>query len=424
MAGKKRHGVTKHPVAIIVTISLFAIWGFANRIHDIVAPQFNRYFALNDIQSMLSYASFGLSYVFLAVPAAMFLRRFGYKLSLVMGLAAFSIGAFLLYPAVTHHEPLYYVAAVVATGSGWAVLETSANPLILRMGPQESAVRRLNLAQTVYPLGLIVAYWLGRHIVLPSSAADGQFLEDVVRPYVVVGLAVMLLGFLIEYIEFPKLASERDAKGVSMRREATELLSRVPFRFALLAMAIYMTGLVLLWSSTAAYARHAVPGISKAELIQLTLYTWVACTCGRAAGTALMYWINPNRLMAVFALIAAASPLIALTIHGYEGIALLLGTTFFIGIMFPTIFGTAVNGLGGLTKTASGLMVTAAGAGMCIGMLANKVFTVIGLVHVSLTAASLFFAGVMAFARYCERAHVDKPANTHAEGRRQALSPQ
>lgn len=421
MPGPKRQIALRYPLATVLTISLFATWGFANRIHDTVAPQFNRYFELSTPQAMLSYASFGLSYLFLAIPAALFLRRVGYKLGLVMGLAMLSLGALLLYPAVTQHEAMFYVAAVIATGSGWAFLETSANPLMLTMGSAETAIRRLNLAQTIYPLGLIIAYWLGRHLVLPSShVADAQFLEANVRPYLVVGLVVLMLAFVIENVEFPKSASERSRKRKSAAKEIVELTSRPAFRGAMMAMAAFMTAMVFLWSVNGAYGRHAIPGISRAELEEFPLYIWIACTLGRAAATVLMTWVNPVRLLSLFAAAASLCPALALLTHGYVGVSFLIATSFFIGIMYPTIFGLAAHGLGSRTKIASGLMVTAAGFGMCVGTAANFTLTKLGAAHTTLAVTVLLFMSVLAFARYRERASTNETPNATADAQRAA----
>jgi FHS family L-fucose permease-like MFS transporter len=225
----------------------------------------------------------------------------------------------------------------------------------------------------------------------------------VVRPYVVVGLVVLLLGLLIENLEFPKVASEPTHKTASIREELHELLSRQEFRFGLLAMAVFMTGLVFLWSSNAPYGRHAVAGITRPELVQFSLYAWSACALGRVCGTALMYRIDPARLLFAFAVAACGCTLATIFWHGYAGVVFLMATSFFTGIMFPTIFGLSVAGAGNLTKMASGLMVTAAGVGMCVGMLANQLFFVLGAVHTEISAAGLFFAVVVTYARHSVR---------------------
>lgn len=419
MAGIKRQSV----IATALTISLFAVWGFASRIHDLVAPQFHRYFQLNDIQAQLSYSSFALSYVFLAIPAAIFLRRFGYKLGLVMGLAMLSLGAFLLYPAVTHHAAFYYVAAVIATGSGWAFLETSANPLILTMGREENAIQRLNLAQTFYPVGLMIAFWLGRQIVVPpSQAANVQFLEANVRPYIVVGLVVLMLGLIIENVEFPRAASQPSDRNSSARKEIIEVWERPEFRFALAAMSIYMTGLAILWSTNAPYARHVFPAITRDGLLQFSLCAWTACALGRACGTALMFAISPARLLTLFTAAACLCAGLALVTPGYFGVIALFGTSFFIGIAFPTIFGMAVAGLGHLTKMASSLLVIAAGLGACIGMEANSVLIGFGVGYTKLAATVLLFGFVFVFSRYSERLPADRVSNAKSRTHQQAMT--
>ncbi len=397
MTENVQRGAKRYPVALTVTIGLFALWGLAHRLHGIISPEFRAFFAYDHVQAALAFSSAGLSYCVVAIPAALFLRRFGYKLGLVSGLSAFSIGAFLLYPAVARHDDLFYVAAIIIIGAGWAFLETSANPLIVQMGPPETAIRRLNLAQTLYPVGLVLGVYLAPLITPPSVPV--QDLEVLVRPYVIIGLSVLLLAFLVEYIEYPRVASERTAAGISVREEIRALWSTPLFRLGLVTLATFMLGLVCLWGITSRYAHQVLPAVSKATVAELSLSTWILCGIGRATGTALMYRFDPNRVLVVFASAAVALSLAAAVSLSQAGLVCLIGASFFISIMFPTIFANAIQGLGASTKIASGLLVTAAGFGVSAGNLAMTAVARHSGLQTALIVAGLCFAGVLAYAR-------------------------
>jgi MFS transporter, FHS family, L-fucose permease len=405
MTGEARQGTKRYTLAFVATMCLFAVWGLAHRVSGIVSPQFVAYFSFTPFQSALTQTSFGISYFVFAIPAALFLRRFGYKLGLIFGLAGFSIGSFLLYPAISQHQPFFFLAAVIVSGVGWAFLETSANPLIVRMGPPETAVRRLNLAQSIYPVGLLIAAWLGRDIVLPTwHIIDAQFAATVVRPYVIVGLGILLLAFLIENIEYPAVAIERTGKTTRSRDEIHSLLAQPMVRFGLVAMAACMMALVSLWGVCGQYVQLAAVDNSVMTAAKLPMYMWLACGIGRFAGTGLMVRYDPGRLLVIFTGACLGCAVLAGAMVGVAGIFCLLGASFFISIMFPTIFAGTIQDLGETTKTASGMLVTAAGFGGILGTITMRLANAVSAVNFPLIVASLCLAVVLAYALAGRRA--------------------
>jgi MFS transporter, FHS family, L-fucose permease len=399
LTGIAQKHASRYLLAFAATMCLFATWGLAHRISGIVSPQFYAFFAFSPLQATLAQSGFGLSYLLLAIPATLFLRRLGYKLGLVAGLCAFSLGAFLLYPSFAQNQPLFFLAAIVVSGIGWAFLETSANPLIVAMGPPETAVRRLNLAQCFYPAGQLAGAWLGSVLTLPKVyAADVHFVEAVVRPYVMVGLGVLLLAFLIENVEFPPVAVERSGKGRRARDEFRSLLAQPIFRLALAAIAACIAALVCIWGVMEPYAAQAVPDLLKSMPMPLTLSLWLACGSGRIAGTVLMYRFDPAKLMLVFCGACLGCTALAGATVGGIGIVFLLAASFFISIMFPTIFAGTIRGLGDLTKPASGLLVMAAGFGGLAGMAVIRLALAFQAVHAAMAAAAVSLAIVLAYA--------------------------
>ena len=416
MTGNTRLGIKRYRLAFVATVCLFATWGLVNHASGVVSPQLVAFFDFDPLQSALAQTSFGLSYFLFAVPAALFLRRFGYKLGLVLGLSTLSFGALMLYPAFSQHLPPFFLATVIITGTGWAFLETCANPLIVQMGPPETAVRRLNIVQCFYPVGLLAAAYFGRSITLPDAhVTDAHFAEAVVRPYIVVGLVVLLMAFLIENVEFPPVAVERAAKKTRVRDEFRSLLAQPMFRFALAAMAACMMALVCLWGVAGEYFRLAVPELFKSTLDDVSLYLWIACGIGRFAGTGLMFRFDPARLLVLFSGACLGMAALAGVTISMSGFAFLIGASFFISIIFPTIFAGAIRDLGTLTKSASGLVVTAAGLGGIVGTIVMRVVMLFPAVRFALVVASLCLAVVLAYAVSAQRS--GKAAEDAAEGR-------
>lgn len=393
-------------LAFVVTIGLFPVWGLMHRINDTIGPHFSALFALSPHAVVFSRSVLAASYLLLAIPAALLLRRVGYRLGVVFGLAAFSAGAFLLYPAITERDYLFYVAALTVMGAGWALLETSANPLIMAMGSAETAVRRLNFAQAFYPVGLLAGVYVGRWLTFPDAAAPvAQLMHAIVRPYVVLGLIVLMIAFLIENLEFPPLASIRAPKGSSALAEFRALLGRSLVRRGAAALGCAIAAQVVVWGFGRPYIVHALPGVSSDLTWHIIFATWIIYMLGRFAGAALMYRFDPDWLLAVCAGGGAVLSALAALTGGVFGVACLVGISLCISIMFPTIFGSTVHGLGALTKSASGLLVTAAGAGALISPLITELLLEVMSIQHVMILAGFCLTVVLSFAMASQRAH-------------------
>src|SRR5687768_18512253 len=207
--------------ATILIVALFAFWGMSNSLNDVLIPQFRKTFLLGDFaSSFVQFATF-IGYFVFAIPASLFMRRFGYRAAVVMGLVLFGTGALLFYPAAQYGEYHFFLGALFVVASGLSFLETSANPMIAAMGPAESADQRLNFAQMFNPLGTIVGVFIGKELILSDNhltAEQIQGLDSVAQaawrnaelagvklPYLCIG-SVVLLGVLLVWIrKFPPL---------------------------------------------------------------------------------------------------------------------------------------------------------------------------------------------------------------------------
>lgn len=350
----------KFLLAFILIVSLFFAWGVANSLNDILIPQFKKAFVLTDLQTGLVQSAFYGGYFLLAMPAALFMRRFGYKAAVVCGLCIFSLGAFLFYPAAEMHAYVYFLGALLVIASGLAFLETSANPMVAALGSPETSERRLNFAQAFNPLGVLSGVFIGRWFILSDKQLPSdQLAHAVVWPYMVIGVCILLWAFLVAKVKFPPVATARVEKGSGESGGFLKLFAYPRFLFGVMAQFFYVAAQVGVWSFTIRYTQHAVPNIPVTSAADILFWSQFSFMIGRFVGTALMGRINPDRLMAIYAGLGVILTMIAALVGGWAGVICLMATSFFMSIMFPTIFAGAIRDLGPLTKSGSSFLVMA-----------------------------------------------------------------
>ncbi|MDX2282858.1 MAG: L-fucose:H+ symporter permease [Bacteroidia bacterium] len=358
---------------LILITSLFFMWGVANNLNDILIRQFKKAFELSDLQSGLVQSAFYLGYFLLAVPAALFMRRFSYKAGILLGLVLYGTGALLFYPAAEIRVYGVFLGALFVIASGLAFLETAANPYVIALGPPESAAFRLNLAQSFNPIGAISGILIGRNFIfsgveyspeqlaaMPQAALEAYYAAEaraVQGPYLAVGGIVLLWALLILLTRFPAVRDE--ARADTPAESWVKLLKIKHFRNGVIAQFFYVGAQVGIWSYLIRYTQMTLPGTPEkiaADYLTLALAAFMA---GRFIGTALMRRVRPVRLMLIFGLVNVLLCLIAVTAPGWWGLAPLMLTSLFMSVMFPTIFATGLDGLGSSTKLGSSMMVMA-----------------------------------------------------------------
>ncbi|SNS97406.1 MULTISPECIES: L-fucose:H+ symporter permease [unclassified Azospirillum] len=361
---------------LILIVALFFLWGVANNLNDVLIPHLKKAFFLTDLQSGLVQSAFYLGYFFLALPAGLLMRRHGYKVGVVVGLVLFGTGALLFWPAAELRQYGLFLGALFVIASGLAFLETSANPLITVLGDPDKAERRLNLAQAFNPLGAVTAVLVGRQFILsgvePTAAEFAAMSPDQLLafqtaeasatqvPYLIIAAVVLVWALLVAVTRFPEEAGRpvvHDRPRDHVDRPIMGLLAHRRFLFGVVAQFFYVGAQVGVWSFMIRYAQHEVPGMG--EKTAATYLTWslVAFMAGRFAGTALMGRVDPTKLMALFAVANVGLMLFAVLVGGHDGLLALAATSFFMSIMFPTIFASSLKGLGPLTKTGSSFLV-------------------------------------------------------------------
>jgi FHS family L-fucose permease-like MFS transporter len=361
------------PIALIA--SLFFLWGVANNLNDVLIAQFRKAFTLADWQSGLVQSAFYLGYFFFAVPAALFVGRFGYKGAIVCGLALYGGGALLFYPAAEFQSYGSFLLALFVIASGLAFLETSANPLVTVLGDPEGAERRLNLAQAFNPLGSITGVLVGRQFILsgfeytPTQLAalspydltrfHASAARAVQSSYLVLGSVVLIWALVIFAVRFPKTrdGQEEIVDGGNGAGDFLRLLRHRHFVFGVVTQFFYVGAQVGIWSFLIRYAENAVPETSDKTAATYLVAALIAFMIGRFAGTALMGWIRPDRLTGIFAVINCGLCLVGALVGNWPGLIAMIASSFFMSIMFPTIFAASLRGLGPLAKLGSSILV-------------------------------------------------------------------
>ena len=370
----------KYIGAFILVSLLFLLWGVANNMNDTLLAAFKRIMSMSDLQtSFVQFAFFG-AYFCIALPAALFIRRFTYKAGIILGLVLYAAGTMLFYPAGQSASYPFFLFAIYVMASGCAVLETTANPLILSMGPQESATRRLNIAQTFNPVGAICGILLSRHFILSELNAAGAAeragmdagalrqiqaheLDAVSGTYMLLGCILVVLLFVIA---FTKMPGGRDDSGAwSFRETAGRMWSRSRYRYGVLAQFFYVGVQTGVWSFTIRYVM-ACSGADESRASLVFLASIVAFTLFRFFFTWLMKYVRPSRLLASAAVAGVVCVLVTMTCAGPVGIVALVAISACMSLMFPTIYGIALEGIGqeDAKIAASGLIMAILGGAL------------------------------------------------------------
>jgi FHS family L-fucose permease-like MFS transporter len=363
------HGVI---VPFLLVTALFFLWGIPNNLNDVLIRQFMKSFSLSRFQAGLVQSAFYMGYFMLAAPAAILMRKFGYKLGFIVGLLLFGIGAFLFWPAANIGRYEYFLAALFVIASGLSFLETASNPFIAQLGAPESAARRLNLAQAFNPLGAISGALVGTvyifsGIELTSSQITVMRAEQtysaylhqetmrVVTPYMVLGVIAICLAVLIGFTRFPTVAGEHEAPGEG-HGSFRELFMYPSFLLAIVAQFMYVGAQVGTWSYFIQYIQDSTHLHEKIAGYLLT-GTLAAFGIGRFGSAAIMRYFRPDRLMALYSVVNIVLVATGVLFPGWIGLWAIFLTSFFMSVMFPTIFALGIEGLGRNTKIGGSLIV-------------------------------------------------------------------
>jgi len=356
----------KYLITFILITSLFALWGFANDITNPMVAAFQTVMEISATKaSMVQFAFYG-GYATMAIPAALFIRKFSYKKGILLGLALYAIGAFLFIPAAAQQSFMFFCLSLYILTFGLAFLETTANPFILSLGSKETSTRRLNLAQAFNPMGSLSGMAVASFVVLPNLLSDrrdaaGQILFGtlseaekasirlhdlaVIRnPYVAIGLVVVAIFVIIALTKMPQTQSE-EQKALGNVHTTGQTLSNLwynrIYREGVVAQMFYVAAQIMTWTFIIQYADHL--GINKATAQMYNIVAMSLFLCSRFISTFLMRYVNTRVLLSVFAIGAAVCTMGAISVVGMFGLYCLVGISFFMSLMFPTIYGIALE---------------------------------------------------------------------------------
>ena len=364
-------------VPFILITSLFALWGFANDITNPMVSAFKKVLELNNTQASWVQMAFYGGYFTMALPAAIFAKRYSYKKGILLGLALYAVGALLFYPAAAYEEFIFFLLALYILTFGLAFLETTANPFILSMGPEETATQRLNLAQAFNPIGALAGLFAAQTFILGSLQSDdldaaGNPIYDaltesakaavrtgdlmVIRnPYVILGLVVIGILVLIAVVNMPE-KEEKDLGG-NVGTAIARIFKGAKFREGVFAQMFYVGAQIMCWTYIYQYAESI--GIDNRSAVPYAMTALGVFLVGRWVCTWLLRFYSGGRLLLIFSILAAVFTLGAIFIQGMLGLYSLVMISFCMSLMFPTIYGLALEDLGDDAKYGAAFLVMA-----------------------------------------------------------------
>jgi MFS transporter, FHS family, L-fucose permease len=413
-----------HLLPFVLVTFLFFLWGIPNNLTDVLIRQFMKSFAISRFQAALVQFAQFMGYFIMAIPAALFMRRFGYKSGFVMGLLLFGLGAFLFWPAAIVGKYGFFLVALLIIGSGLSFLETASNPFIAQLGDPASSERRLNFSQAFNPFGAITGVLIGTVFIFSGielspqqiDSMKAQHLYDaylrsetlrVVKPYLALGVLAVLWALLILRTKFPPIQSEHEEGGD--HGHFRDLFHFPHFWMAVVAQFLYVGAQIGTWSYFIQYVQEYTHQPEKTAGYLLT-GTLIAFGVGRFTSAYLMRFIAPYKLLGVFAVANVALVAFGVLHPGWIGLWAILLTSFFMSLMFPTIFALGLKGLGPNTKIGGSLIVMAIVGGALIPPLMGKIADAahsMAPAYVVPLVAYVFIAGY-AFAGVSVRSEVRK----------------
>jgi FHS family L-fucose permease-like MFS transporter len=408
---------------VLVTV-LFFLWGMSNNLTDILVQQFKKSFELSQFGAQLVQTANFLGYFCMAIPAALVMQRWGYKVGMVMGLILFGSGMVLFWPAAVSGQYLPFLIALFTVGCGASVLETAGNPFMAQFGPAETSERRLNFAQAFNPPGTILGVIIGARFIfsgvelkdseVATMKAAGTYagylhteLMRVVPTYLGLGSVVLLFALLLSRMKFPSMQSEEEG---SDQGSFSELLHYPHLWFAVLANFCNVGAQVATWSSLIPYMKQYTVVSERTAALYLTA-TLIALMVGRFITIPMMKYISASKILRTYGAVNVLLIALAIVRPGMLGAYAIVATSFFLSIMFPTIFALGLKGLGANTKLAGSFLVMAIVGGAIFPPILGWVAKQTGSLAYGYVVPAVGFLGVSLYGFLADRVS-PAPGNT------------
>jgi FHS family L-fucose permease-like MFS transporter len=408
---------------ILITV-LFFLWAIPNNLNDVLIRQFMKSFEITRFRAGLLQSAFYMGYFLLAMPAALLMRKLGYKFGFIAGLLLYGIGTILFWPAAIVGQYWFFLMALFVIATGLSFLETASNPFIAQMGSPETSEQRLNFSQAFNPLGAITGVFIGKIFIfsgielrpdeIAAKQAAGTYKAyltfetmRVVKPYLFLGAVVLVWAVLILLKKFPPVHSEHEDGGD--QGQIRDLLKHRHFMLAVLAQFSYVGAQVGTWSYLIQYVQDNMhlPEKSAANYLIISL---VAFGIGRFVSTALMRVVRPNLLMGSYAVINVLLVMVGVLHPSWIGVWAMVATSFFMSLMFPTIFALGIKELGPNTKIGGSMIIMAIIGGATLtplmGLISDRTHSIALAYMVPLAG----YVVVALYAFFGSRARVIMPA--------------
>ncbi|MGS2738350.1 L-fucose:H+ symporter permease [Sinomicrobium sp. M5D2P17] len=348
----------KNLIPFILVTSLFALWGFANAVTDPMVQAFKKVLELSNSQAAWVQMAFYGGYFCMALPAALFVRKYSYKTGVLIGLALYAGGALLFYPAAITEKFWFFCLGLYILTFGLAFLETTANPYILAMGDIRTATQRLNLAQAFNPLGLVMGLLVAQQFVLRKlqsvDVEDFGALDEATKvmirtsdlmvirdPYVGLGLVIIAVFVLIIVSKMPQVRDEGGIPGLA--DTFSGLFKNKKYTLGVLAQVLYVGAQIMCWTYIYQYAEAI--GVSSDDAAYYQFIAFILFLVGRVIGTYMLRFMSSGKLLMLFAFMGIAFSVGTIWIDGIFGLYSIVGISFAMSLMFPTIYGIALEGL-------------------------------------------------------------------------------
>lgn len=394
----------------ILVTSLFALWGFANDVTNPMVAAFKEILLISHFQSSLVQFAFYGGYCVMAIPAALFIRRFSYKAGILVGLLLYSVGALLFIPSGMMMAFWAFLLSYFILTCGLSFLETSSNPYVLSMGPEQTATRRLNFSQAFNPIGSLTGMFVaqklilarldktaeeGRHVLLATAPDQLKAIQDhdlnvLIGPYVAIGLIVLAVFVIFLLTKMPKAKGEEGTHlniGPTLKR----LFANKKYIGGVVAQAFYVGTQIMCWTFIIQYAMNEL-GMSAEKAQGYNIIAMAIFCSSRFICTYLLKYFSPGALLATLAVFGGLLILSTIFIHGMAGLYCLIAVSACMSLMFPTIYGIALRGLGEDAKLGAAGLILAIGGGSIMPPLQAAIMDMkpfnLGVMTMSSTRAS------------------------------------
>ena len=394
------------------------MWGFVHNLDPILIPHLKRSFSLTTLQASLVDSAVFIAYFFMALPAGIIMRKYGYKAGIIIGLVLFAIGSFLFIPAANTQLYEFFLGALFIIACGLTILETAANPYASLLGPKETSTFRLNFAQSFNGLAATLAPIIGGQIILVEGISDEQLsmmtasaqqlalaseASSVKTPYLILGLIITVIAVIFAFLKLPEIVEEEDTDEKKLSDgSVSSIFKHTHLNWAIATQFFYVGAQVCVFSFFILYATEAA-GIDRQTAAWYAGFgVGLAFMVGRFVGTFLMKFYKPSNLLAIYSVVSILLCIVAMTVTGILAVYTVIGIAFFMSIMFPTIFSLGIKDLGSDTKFGSSLIIMSIVGGAILPPIMGYIADVSNI-QIGYIVPLLCFVVVFAFGAYGHR---------------------